>query len=37
MRFTRSYFKLEALWILAFTLAPVLVGLLIVLLLRSLR
>lgn len=37
MRLPRSFFKLEAVWILAFTLAPVLVGLLIVLLVRALR
>jgi hypothetical protein len=37
MRLTRSYFKLEALWILAFTLVPVLLGLLIFLIVRALR
>jgi hypothetical protein len=37
MRLPRSYFKLEAVWILALTLAPVLVGLLIFLLVRALR
>jgi hypothetical protein len=37
MRLPRSYFKLEAVWILALSLAPVLIGLLIVLLIRALR
>lgn len=37
MRLPRSYFKLEAVWILATALAPVLIGLLIVALVRSLR
>jgi hypothetical protein len=37
MRLPRSFFKLEAVWILAYTLAPILIGLLIVLLVRALR
>lgn len=37
MKVTRSYFKSEAIWLLAISLAPVLVGLLIVLLVRALR
>lgn len=37
MRLPRSYFKLEAVWILALTLAPFLIGLLVVLLVRALR
>lgn len=37
MSLTRSYFKLEAIWITALSLAPVLIGLLIVLLVRALR
>jgi hypothetical protein len=37
MRMTRSYFKLEAIWILAFSLAPLLIGLLIALVLGALR
>lgn len=37
MKHTRSYFKLEAIWILAFSLAPFLVGLLLILLLKALR
>jgi hypothetical protein len=37
MRMPRSYFKLEAFWILAFTLAPLALGLLIFLLVRALR
>ena len=37
MKTSRSYFKLEAVWILAFSLAPLLVGLLIALVSRALR
>jgi hypothetical protein len=37
MRTPRPYFKLEAIWILALSLAPVVAGLLIVLLIRALR
>ena len=37
MRLPRSYFKLEALWILLLSLAPFLVGLLIFLLLRAFK
>jgi hypothetical protein len=37
MRLPHSYFKLEAVWMLALALAPVLTGLLIVLLVRALR
>lgn len=37
MRLPRSFFKLEAAWMLLYMLAPVLLGLLIVLLVRALR
>lgn len=37
MRLPRSYFKLEAVWILLFSLAPFLIGLLIAIALRALR
>lgn len=37
MRFPHSYFRLEAIWILAFSLVPLLTGLLIALLVRALR
>lgn len=37
MRLPRSYFKHEAIWLLAFSLAPVLFGFVIVLLVRALR
>lgn len=36
MRLPRSYFKLEAIWILALSLAPLLLGLLLAILLRAL-
>jgi hypothetical protein len=37
MRLPRSYFQLEAVWILAMSLAPLLFGLLIFILVRVLR